>query len=302
MISERFGALDIGSNSVRTLVVEQQGRVLHYVTSSSSITRLTEGWGEGRGVLQSEPLSRTVEAVALARHSLDLFGVTGERRRGFATESLRGACNATTALTILEKAAGFPIRILEGEAEGVYGFRGARMALSEAQGVFDLGGGSLEICTENQSISLPLGAVRMTEQFREDEDALGAFVRALLMPVLPEKAIPLVGVGGTSSTTAFILDGRGIEDYAPSMVHGRTVALQDLQTLRRRLGSLSLEDRRRVRGMPPPRADILVSGMMVIETLLGAVGCCSYVHSECDLLWGVLAEAAGISDGKAMFS
>lgn len=298
---ERFGALDVGSNSVRMLVVERQGRSLRYVDSSAEITRLTQGWGTGeKRDLLPEALERTAREVGAVRRRLDFLEVPEAQRVCFATESLRGARNASAARDVLERAAGGTLRVLSGDEEGNYGFRGARMALPEARGMFDLGGGSLELCSEERAVSLPLGAVRMAGQFSEDEGPLRAHVEAMLEGMNWTAFSPLVGVGGSSSTVAMILEGVEVEAYTPAAVHGRKIFLEELRGLRRRLGALSLEERRRVRGMPGARADILPSGMMVMEILLEKAPCPWYVHSECDLLWGVLGEQAGKDGWRAV--
>ena len=298
---ERFGALDVGSNSVRTLVVEHRGGALRYVASSSEITRLAQGWDAKRGrALLPEAVERTASEVREARRLLDRWGVSGDRRVCFATESLRDACHASEVLKALEAAAGGPFRILSGSEEGHYAFLGARMALPEARGVFDLGGGSLEVCSEGKGESFPLGAVRMTGQFAEDEGLLRSHVGAVLEGTLWNDLSPLVGVGGTSSTVAMILGEVAVGSYRPAAIHGRIISLEELRSLRRRLTGLSLEGRRRVRGMPEARADILPSGMMVIELLMEKTACPWYVHSECDLLWGVLGERAGKGRWKAV--
>ncbi len=299
--SERFGALDVGSNSVRMLVVERQDGSLRYVESSAEITRMTQGWGtDAKGDVLPQALERTAQEVRKVRQRLDFWKIPEVNRVCFATESLRGARNASGALDVLARAAGQPLRVLSGDAEGRYGFHGARMALPEARGVFDLGGGSLEVCTEETAVSVPLGAVRMTGQFAEDEPALRAYAEPLLAAMPRRELAPLVGVGGTSSTVAMILEGVAVEAYTPATVHGKKIHLEELRTLRKRLGALSLEERRKVRGMPGARADILPSGVMVMEILMENAHCQWYVHSECDLLWGVLGEHAGNDGWRAV--
>lgn len=156
------------------------------------------------------------------------------------------------------------------------------------------------MCTEETAVSVPLGAVRMTGQFAEDEPALRAYAEPLLAAMPRRELAPLVGVGGTSSTVAMILEGVAVEAYTPATVHGKKIHLEELRTLRKRLGALSLEERRKVRGMPGARADILPSGVMVMEILMENAHCQWYVHSECDLLWGVLGEHAGNDGWRAV--
>ena len=94
--SERFGALDVGSNSVRMLVVERQDGSLRYVESSAEITRMTQGWGtDAKGDVLPQALERTAQEVRKVRQRLDFWKIPEVNRVCFATESLRGARNAS---------------------------------------------------------------------------------------------------------------------------------------------------------------------------------------------------------------
>lgn len=286
----KWGALDIGSNSVRCLAVERKGNELLYLASGAWITRLTEGLSLKEVQIRREALLRTCHAVISAVSLLDEQEIPQARRFLFATESLRSASNAEEVQSELERAAKLSLEILDGQKEARLSFLGATVGLSESDIVFDLGGGSLELCDGVRSLSVPIGAVRMATNFGEDADAIRSHALGCLkdLPFCPSSPI---GVGGTSSSVAMMLKGVALEAYHPAKVHGHEVTSLDLETLLQKLRTLSIEKRaEQFPGLDPKRADIIVAGIAVLQAVLEALGVDRYRHSECDLLWGILIE------------
>lgn len=293
---QRFAAVDVGSNSVRSLVVEVCHERMVRVDSSAQITRLAEGLRGETAVVSSEALERTLREVQALKRRLDAMEVSPSRRVFFATEGLRAAANAAEIRTRLEDSLGVPLRVLSGAEEGRYSFLGARIAFPETSLVFDLGGGSLEIADSRKILSLPLGVVRLTNRFGEDDSRMKAHVWSALdvldsSPDFSKNSCP-VGIGGTSSTLCMVLRKIPVAAYAPAMLHGHRVSLGDIVVLRKHYVNMSREERREMIGMDPQRAPVFFAGLLVLETLLERLKHPTYVHSEGDLLWGVLAEAS----------
>lgn len=288
----KFAAIDVGSNSVRCLAVSSRGGVLEYIGSGVWITRLTEGIGSGSYEVRPEAIGRTSVAVREARSLLDRMGTGPENMVFFATDSLRSAVNRREAAAELECASGLHLRILKSAEEAVISRSGALLGIKDADRVFDLGGGSLEISGEEGSVSLPAGAVRMRTRFGEDPAAIRREVFSLLSKGFPDHGRCLAGVGGTSSAVAMMLKGIPVSGYHPAMIHGHKVTAADLEALCGEISGMPMEDRRLVRGLEPERADIIVPGIIVIMTLLEVMHLKEYTHSETDLLWGVCAETA----------
>lgn len=288
----RFAAIDIGSNSVRYLAVEVRGSEMIYLASGTEVTRLTEGIGEGQVLVKPQALRRTCRAVRKHLEAVDALGVSRERCVFFGTESLRSSSNGDEVTEALESTAGLPLEILSGEEEGRFSAAGAFFSGLDGDMVFDMGGGSLEIQGTAGIVSLPLGAVRIKGLLGEDPQEIDKYVRAKLDQGIPGRPTQLIGVGGTSSSIAMMLAQIPLEAYHPSRIHGRVLTLEELRGLAERLGPLDVTARRRVVGLEPKRADIIVAGLWVIEALLCHLGLDRYRHSECDLLWGRLAELA----------
>ncbi len=303
-----YAAIDVGSNSLRSLVLQSTPPHMVYRCSSVDITRITEGLREGKGILGEEGIRRSCTSLVQIGKTLQDLGVPRGNRVFFATESLRSALNAEEVIQRLEKAGDIPLRILSGEEEARYTSFGAALAFPDADAVFDLGGGSLELSHRSERISLPLGAVRMHNlfgsRFEELREYLGKYLHEHLKP-FPRKVRGLIGVGGTSSTLAMMCKGIDVARYGPEKVHGFSLSRDMVQVFIERLAPLSPQERATTPGLPAKRGDIIVAGLVVIDELLKVLGISSYIHSECDLLWGVLREALcvrGIPAERASFS
>lgn len=286
----KFAAIDVGSNSVRYLAVELRGHEMVYLASGTKVTRLTEGIGEGPVRVKREALERTRAGILDHLGALDALGVPRKGCVFFGTESLRSASNADEVRKALESAAGLPLEVLSGEQEGHFSAAGAFCSGIDGDMVFDLGGGSLEIRGTEGIVSLPLGAVRIRGLLGEDPRKIDSYVREQLDRGIPGTPSHLIGVGGTSSSIAMMLEKVPQEAYHPSRLHGRVLTLTELEGLVERLAPLAVSARSRVVGLEPKRADIIVAGLLVIGTLLRHLGLNRYRHSECDLLWGRLEE------------
>ncbi len=282
-----YAAVDIGSNSIRHIVVDINDGVLGYVESSSNITRITEGMGLGDSELGKSGIDRSLAVIKGLKQRLDKFDIKAENRMIFATESLRQATNSHDVINAIERDFGQSLKILSGKEEACAGFAGARSAFPDIGLLFDLGGGSLEISGENESFSFPLGAVRLTNAFEEDYDAASAAVREKLSGINFPKGV-LAGIGGTSSSIVMMLDHIPVNQYHPVKVNGRQVRTEELEELMRRV-KRSGKDKSRITGLEPARADIILAGMTVIKAVLEIAGAKEYIHSECGIMWGLLA-------------
>lgn len=288
-----FAALDIGSNSVRLLVGEvEEGQVRPLLQKLKS-TRLMAGFKEGR--LAAEAIERTLEGtkelVAVAR----AFPVAGIA--AVATSAAREASNADLLIRGLEEVADIRVKIISGEAEAYLTYRGVKAGLKSRTPdlvVVDVGGGSTEFSWEEGEglilRSVPLGAVRCTEA-----GMTKVAIDHLLEPVLEEIKTKgwgeVVATGGTATTLAAL--EQGLIEYRPELVHGFVLSRERVTHWLDLLTALPLEERRKLAGLQPERADIIVAGVTIIEAVLRGLEAQTLTISEADLLWGLLLVAAG---------
>ena len=203
--------------------------------------------------------------------------------------SSSSADNGVAFLGEVEWSYGFTTRLLSGDEEAELTYRGVASDRSLDPGtmIVDIGGGSTELILPGRHMSLDVGCVRLTERFGEDADTAGAFVGELL-PQWPVDAA--IGVAGTVTSLAAL--DLGLVDYDPERVHGHVLTAAAVDEQLRRLASLPLEERRRLPGLEPERAPVIVAGAAILREVLRCYELSSIEASEHDLLHGVALAAA----------
>ena len=225
-----------------------------------------------------------------------------ERTLAVGTSSIRDAENGEAFLGEIEWSYGFATRLLSGEEEGLLTFRGATRAarwMTQTL-VVDIGGGSSELVTgDGVHVSLDLGCVRLTERFLHSDppmqaelDACADYVRSALPP--PFEHDGAIGVAGTITQLAAL--DLGLGEYDPDRTHGHHIPAAAVAGLLDGLAALPLEERRRVPGLAPERAPVIVAGALILRELLAWAGLDEIEASERDLLHGAALEAAALPE------
>ena len=291
----RVAAIDLGTNSTRLLVADVVNGRVDEVARRLQITRLGEGVDERRRLLPL-PIARVRNCLSDYRRVAEELGA--ERTLAFATSAVRDADNGEAFLGEIEWSYGFATRLLSGEEEALLTFRGVTTGRSveEETLVIDVGGGSTELVLGGPDgvtshMSLDLGCVRMTERFGDDVDACAAHVRSALHQLAPRSAI---GVAGT--VTALAALDLGLVEYDPARVHGHVLSRAAVETQLERLAALPLEERRRVPGLEPERAPVIVAGAVIVREVMGRYGLAELEASEHDSLHGAALEAAALPE------
>ncbi|HEX4012893.1 MAG TPA: hypothetical protein VHX17_03265 [Candidatus Cybelea sp.] len=300
-MSKRYAVISIGTNSTRLLLADVEPERPRIEVVRSTGTRIGEGLGE-RGHLGDEPMARTLEAIAqfqraIRGHYVRLFAVS--------TSALRRADNGEAFGQRVGEMLGVPLRILSGEEEALASYRGALTAFGELHGervgVVDCGGGSTEYAvgttTEPEAvISCEIGAVRLTEAVPELRGADGpvgneaverarGLAKEALQPIAePAPAEKLALVGGSATTVAAIVRGKR------TMLQAFPLERAALQRVLEKLVQMPLDERKKVEGMKPQRADILPAGIIVLQTAMDLVKCDKVVATTADLLLGILLQ------------
>jgi len=289
----RRAVIDVGTNSVKLLVADVSGRRVEPVHESSEQTRLGRGFYE-TSRLQSAAIARTARAVAgFAAKARDR---NAGSIRVIATSAARDAVNQEELLAALGNAAGLPVEVITGEQEAELAFRGvisdtlfARQPLL----IVDVGGGSTEFILGEEEHhrfcqSFALGTVRLMEKIPHSDPPTGAdwetcratvnrfleeTVRSVVEPELrgfAPDAVQLVGTGGTSSTLARI--ELGLAKFDRNRIEALRLTREQVRQQRERLWSLTLAERRKIPGLPPDRADVILLGIPIYEGLLELLG------------------------------
>jgi exopolyphosphatase/guanosine-5'-triphosphate,3'-diphosphate pyrophosphatase len=266
------------------------------------ITRLGEGVDRNRA-LAPEALERTLLTVAEYAATCGEYGV--ERLRVTGTSAVRDARNRDDFFTGIEKLTGQAPEMLSGEAEARTTFLGA---LSDLDGglpalVVDIGGGSTELVSGTYEpehlVSLDIGCVRLFEKYlhsdppsSEELEALRSEVGDALEGARMRLDVPagarLIGVAGTVTQLAQLKTGLPV--YDPDVTHHMVLSHGDVRRLVRRLESLSLSQRRRVKGLEPGRADVILAGGELLVAVMETFDNAEVLVSEKDILDGLVIE------------
>jgi len=294
---KRVAAIDIGTNSTRLLVAEITGARLETVEAGLDTTRLGEGIDSG--VLLPGAMERTVEAIS--RFHRTALGLGAERVVAVATSAVRDAANRDEFLALVGRRTGLAVRVLSGAEEAAASYRGVLSGLAvepRSTVVMDVGGGSTEFVWTIEGylrlVSVNVGAVRMTGA-GAGKDEIAAILRPALAEVCQGQVETLVGVGGTVTTLAAI--DQGLALYDRERVHGYRLTAGRVSDILEYLKKISLEERRRVPGLQPERADIIVAGIVIVKSVLEGLGRDRLLVSECDIIHGLVLEEVEIKKG-----
>ncbi|HEY3355515.1 MAG TPA: Ppx/GppA phosphatase family protein [Polyangia bacterium] len=300
----RVCTIDIGSNSARSLIVDATGPDQYRILNDERITtRLGEAVASS-GFLSEAAMARTLDAIAKLLTIARGHGV--EITRAVTTSAVRDARNREDFLGRIRERHGLELEIIDGEHEARLAFLSARRGLSSVAMPFcvmDLGGGSLELVLAaggavEQILSLPLGAVRLTEAFlrsdppaAEELKSMRRFARRALRAELGRRPRPMalvVGSGGTVSALATMAQAAtGATDLRLS---GYELYRSEVQHLRDFLARKPLAERRKTPGLSPDRADIIVAGVTVVNLVMKELGANLLRHNARGVREGLLLE------------
>ena len=286
MKKTRLAAIDIGTNSIRCIVVEvdQHGRFL-VLDDEKATVRLGENLNKS-GMISPVAAKRAIEAISFIRKLME--GLQVIEVEAVATSAVRNASNGRELIETLSSELGRKIRIISGEEEAELAAISALHNFEmkdKRHAMIDIGGGSVEIVIAlghhiEEYYSLDLGTVLMTERFlvsdplnKSDFQKFQRFVRSVLKKRFSAENIAVqtfIGSGGTiTSLGAMVMNMRG-QNY--SSVHGYEVLRSEVVHLLAMLMRKDLKERKAVPGLNPDRADIIIAGLGVIDELMEFFG------------------------------
>ncbi|MGE0060031.1 MAG: Ppx/GppA phosphatase family protein [Dehalococcoidia bacterium] len=282
------GFIDIGTNSIRLLVVR-----LHRNRAYTVIHQLKETVRLGEDAFRHQHLRVDAmdRAVAVLRQFAMLARAAGAGEIiAVATAATREAENQRVFLDRLRDEADLDVHVISGleEARLIYAGVASGLHLGPRRGLFiDIGGGSTEVSIGNEAgqdflTSLPLGAIRLSDQFLSHHtgsvstrtyEHLRSFVRSEVAQELRQlrQLKPNVAIG-SSGTIENLADVASYLMYGESGRVNEGLSLTDLQRTISHLRSLSLDERRKVPGLNPGRADIIIGGAAILEVLMEDTG------------------------------
>jgi exopolyphosphatase/guanosine-5'-triphosphate,3'-diphosphate pyrophosphatase len=300
------GFIDIGTNSVRLLVVRiNPNRSYTVLSQEKEVVRLGEGEFRDQ-MLTPEAIYRGVTVIKKFAELSRAYGA--EEVIGVATSAAREAKNQIELLNRLRDEARVDVSVISGKEEARLIYLGVASGLyiKDRKALFiDIGGGSTEIIIGDQEQysyldSLKLGAIRLTNLFlpegavapvpSEIYNKMCKYVKNAVIRtthrVKEEKLGITVASSGTAINLAEIANRMAGNADARSLVLRRS----QLRKVMALLCSLPIQERRKVPGINPERADIIIGGGAILETLMDEFGVEEAAISERGLRDGMLAE------------
>ncbi|HEU4474021.1 MAG TPA: Ppx/GppA phosphatase family protein [Gemmatimonadales bacterium] len=308
---ERLAAIDVGSNSVRLLVAEYDpASGLTVIDELKDQPRLAAGLAS-TGCLAEAAMDRALQALGRMREVCQRRKV--RRIAAVATAAVREAENGPWFVRRVRQELDIPLRIIDAETEAALSYRSVAHHFplaGERALVADIGGGSLELIGAvdglvEETLSLPLGAVRLTElhltgdrTIQRELARLRKYIRRQLKRAISSRewaAAAVIGSGGTFTTLARVTRARRGQSPGDT-VHGVTVETAEVERLLDWLASRTPEQRQQVPGLNPARADIILAGLAVTAELLDWVRTRSITVSAFGLREGLLLEMSGVEE------
>ena len=274
----RLACIGIGSNAIRLLEAQWEQEGLCAVRRERRGTRLFAGLVDGK--LTDQSIQSSVDAVAelamLAREdgAQEIFV--------FATSAVRDASNGGEFTAQAEKASGTQIEIISGEEEAVLSYAGA--SFGNSCGVIDIGGGSTEFTLGEGmdvlgAVSLQLGAVRMNaqtpvlspEDYEDTVERCMHIIRRDAQALLAQGPMDSwAGVGGTMTTLGAMQ--RRVPLFDAQQCEGMEMTRSEVMAWGRKLARMTISERRQIVGLMPQRADIIPSGVAILEAAMRCFG------------------------------
>lgn len=279
----RIAAIDVGTNTIRVLVADAQAAATYRVVAQDQvIARLGERLDE-TGLLSPVAIERTLQVLHQFVQTAKDLGA--QEIVAVATSAAREAKNQKAFLDRVRTQVGVEVQVISGEEEATLTAIGVSHSLGPDHLnmlIFDIGGGSTEFTAYEQGkirshMSLPIGVVKLTETHIKsdppsvtDLEAVTAAIRERLGQLPPSLHHPpgatLVGTAGTPTTLAAI--DLGLVTYDGERVTGHQLSRTRIQELLDYFCSLPLAERRKIVGLEPGRADVIVSGTLLAREIM----------------------------------
>jgi len=286
-----YAAIDLGTNNCRLLVAKPSADGFIVTDAFSRVVRLGEGLAES-GRISNRAMDRAVAALSICADKLKRRNVM--LARSVATEACRRASNGQHFIDRVRRETGIALDIITAEEEARLAVLGCHILLEPGQGpalIFDIGGGSTELVlvetsgpapkildwqsaswgvvslTESESFDANDAAARQTAYASMRDRVMDSFAQfAERLPIDDQSDYRLLGTSGTVTTLASLhLD---LPYYDRKMIDGLIVPTQSMRDISTELSGLSPTDRAKIPCIGEERADLVVGGCAILESIL----------------------------------
>lgn len=317
-----FAAIDIGSNSSRLKIASVVQHHLKTLHEDREVTRLGESVFQ-TGTISPDAMANTIKALRRFHKAVQTHAV--DKVRVVATSAMRDARNTAAFIEWVKSSTGWNVEVISGLEEGRLIHLGVVTHEPGAKGrclLIDLGGGSCEVTHSDaglvkEMVSLPLGAVRLQQEFlqhdpplKEDIGRLKQYIDRELQRGEKKLGHPHIAlVIATSGTAAALTEAAAALTAKPATrkpAGGRIVRFKpqvattaDVRRLADKLAKMTNLQREAMPGIGPKRSEIIIGGALVYASLLERFELKGFRYSALGLRDGMLAQMLGEVDLRA---
>ena len=275
-MAQRTAVIDIGSNSVRMIIIEKTSRfAFHLLHEVKSKVRVSEDAYQNGGELQTIAMQRAHLALKDFTQIARSYDV--RKTLCVATSAVRDASNKKAFVSLIKKECGLNIKVISGEREAYLGGIACANLLSQHDAMtLDIGGGSTECaCIENTKVidsdSINLGTVRLKELFFDNNDIKGAkhYIDTALQALKAQKQEHIIGVGGTFRALAQII--LNTTDHPLDKVHGFSFDASVLISLGKKILDAESKTELKELGVKKDRYDVIKPGVLILLRIIKKV-------------------------------
>ncbi|MFW5976710.1 MAG: Ppx/GppA family phosphatase [Bacillota bacterium] len=300
----KIASIDIGTNSSRLLIVDYKNKNYNILSQKLITTRLGEEVDKNKYIKKSA-INRLLAALKVFKKEIERYKVKKVKMVG--TSALRDVSNSSEIKDLIYEKVGLKLNIIGGLKEAEYTYKGVWLDLPFKNFmIIDIGGGSTEFIWKTNKLnfkSLDLGAVRLTEKFITDVETeitnkektkIKKFVQKNLKENINKrlnKTTRAVGVGGTITTLGTI--DLELEEYKRDKIHKYILKTVNISRILDKMIHMNLKCRKKIKGLNPDRADIIVTGVIILEVILRFFKFNQIIISENDLLFGLIQDFTG---------
>jgi len=310
--------IDIGTNSIRLIIVRLNLNYSYTVLrQEKEVVRLGENEFKNH-LLQPEAMKR---AVLVCKKFVELATSFGAGEIiAVATSAAREAKNQAEFLKQMKNEAKLEVRVIPGKEEArlIYLGVSSGVHIGRRKAIFiDIGGGSTEIAIGDQTQqyyidSFELGAIRLTTMFIQDGDIghvpqdvyekMKMYIKKRIFKTVQFiKSARIACAFGSSGTIVNLAEiAMNMQDRGDT---GRNFVLshKNLRKVVSTLCTLALDERKKIQGINPERADIIVGGAAILETIMEELGLEEITVSDRGIVHGMLMDYLSKCEGFPQF-
>lgn len=294
------GVIDIGTNSCRLFIAEVEKndnkvKIITPLYKDLEVSRLGKNLNQ-TGILSKESIEKTYCIIKKFKEKSNSMGVT--ELIAFATAATREASNGSIFVQGIKNEFDINTLVIPGEIEAKLSFNGNSNIYREKIATIDVGGGSTEITIGDYNgidyiKSFPIGVVKLTEMFFSNENYneetllsarnyLKGFFNELNK--FENSNFKIIGVAGTVTTNVSIV--KKLSKFNEKEINGYVLTKIDLEENLYLFLNKTLEDRKKIIGLEPDRADVIIAGNLILLILLDILNKTSITVSTVDNLEG----------------